>query len=78
MKAVKRPIPIEVEEFQPDKTPWPLGVKASVNAGEYFVWNELHASRINIKPGDFVNVTVASDVYPIDRETFDRTYDVVK
>lgn len=77
MKAVKKPIPIEVEEFQPDRLPWPLRVHSD-DAG-YYVLNELHGSSIKIQPGDYVNVTdkTGRDIYPIDRATFERTYDVM-
>jgi hypothetical protein len=49
---------------------------SGLNGAEYFVWNALHGSRINLKPGDFVNVTNPQDIYPIDRDTFARTYEV--
>lgn len=81
MKAVKKPIPITVEEFRPDRKPWPMNVQADdsgLNGREYFVWNQLHGSRIGLKPGDYVNVSDPADTYPIDSETFNRTYDVVE
>lgn len=87
MKAVKKPIPIEVEEFQPDKLPWPGKMCSgtyeikSPYAGAVFyrVFNELHNSWINVNPGDYLNVSdkTGRDIYPIDRATFERTYDVL-
>lgn len=80
MKAVKKPIPIEVEEFQPEKLPWPPQVHAKPLKGCYEVFNDLHQSWITIQPGDYVNVTdkTGRDIYPIDRATFARTYDIVE
>lgn len=78
MKAIKKPIPIEVEEFQPNVQPWPKQVHSTPQG--YEVFNALHESWIKIQPGDYVNVTDKSgqDIYPIDRATFERTYDIVK
>lgn len=83
MKAIKKPIPIDVEEFQPDRRPWPLGVVNNVTGDDlttpqYQVWNALHSSWITIQPGDYVNVVDGQDLYPIDRATFERTYDIVE
>lgn len=80
-KAIKKPIPIEVEEFQPDRAPWPLCVE--LKGGDmygYFVYNRLHDSFIKIQPGDYINVTdkTGCDIYPIDRITFEKTYDIVE
>lgn len=81
MKAVKKPIPIEVEEFQPSMSVWPMCCESGQGdyAGQYVVYNALHGSYIQIKPGDYINVTDRSgrDIYPIDRETFYRTYEVL-
>lgn len=77
MKAIKKPIPIEVEEFQPDNRQWPHGVDKG-DDGHYFVFNSLHKSAIRLEAGDFVNVTDLNDLYPIKRAIFYATYDVVK
>lgn len=43
------------------------------------VWNELHQSWINIKEGDLIRYDLQpKDVYPIDREVFDKTYKLVE
>lgn len=79
MKAIKKPIPIEIVEFDPNSLS-PDGVSISGNDEEpsaFAVFNKLHSSWIGLKPGDYLNVTDLGDVYPIDRATFERTYDVV-
>lgn len=43
---------------------------------EWFVYNGLHKSAINLQPGDFVRVDDPNDTYPIDRATFEKTYRV--
>lgn len=81
MKAVKKPIPIEVVEFQPDtRGVLPVSVMWRSNSDDtYAVFNSLHNSWIEVKPGDYLNVNdqTGRDIYPIDRETFERTYDIV-
>lgn len=78
MKAVKKPIPIEVVEFDPDDIPNGVQISGNDDPPEaYGVFNQLHSSWIGIKRGDYLNVTDLTDVYPIDRATFERTYTVV-
>lgn len=82
MKAVKRPILIEVWEFQPgSEAPLSVQIRTTVNGvgPRYQVLNNLHGSWIDVKPGDYLNVTDTSgrDIYPIDRKTFEQTYDLV-
>ena len=77
MKAVKRPIPIEVVEFHPD-TVLQLGVIFMGTPNGYRVFNNLHKSYIGVEIGDFLNITNLDDVYPINREVFFNTYDVVE
>lgn len=71
MKAVKRPIPIEVVQFTLAAPPACVQARAD---GSHFVWNELHQSEINIKPGDYLNVTSPGDIYPIEEAVFASTY----
>lgn len=80
MKAVKKPIPIEVVQFGPRAlTHLPSYVQWRHADSKYSVFNARHSSWIDVKIGDYLNVTdtTGRDIYPIDRETFDRTYDVV-
>lgn len=80
MKAIKKPIPITVEQFQPERTPWPPNVHADLSglgAAEYFVWNALHGAKIPIERGDYINVTDANDTYPIKADVFRATYEIV-
>lgn len=81
MKAVKKPIPITVEVFDPHKKPWPRNVqedRSGLGGVEYFVWNALSGEKRSIEPGDYVNVTDDSDTYPIKRQVFEATYDIVR
>lgn len=47
--------------------------KTRIDGGE--VYNELHDSWIGFKFGDVFNVTKNEDVYPIEREIFEKTYE---
>lgn len=83
MKAIKKPVPIEVEEFIPSKQPWPQCVgkiDLTDHAVEYYVYNKLHDSRIKIQSGDYINVTdiTGTDVYPIEAAVFRKTYTVIE
>jgi hypothetical protein len=81
LHAIKKPIQIQVEEFQPHITPWPKGVQVDQlekDPVEYFVYNELRGTRAFLLPGDYVNVTNEHDLYPIARSVFDATYDVLR
>lgn len=76
MKAVKKPIPIEVEEFRPDHRPWPTNVLRA--EGRFVVWNATQGTYIPINPGDYVVVENGSDSYPIPRCVFDAVYDIIE
>lgn len=81
MKAMKKPIPITVEEFQPDQEPWPNGVSYDIDgngAREYYVVSTLHGVKVPLEAGDFVNVSNEKDLYPIKRDVFYATYDIVE
>ena len=39
------------------------------------VYNQLHDSWIKARVGDYLNITVASDVYPIDKDYFLKHYE---
>ncbi len=81
MKAIKKPIPIEVERFD-SNLPMPrirerAKVQTRPGAGNYQVWNEKHFSWIGFEHGDYLNVTNVDDIYPIAKDVFEATYDVV-
>jgi hypothetical protein len=78
MKFRSKPKEIEAEQFFPDKPPWPPGVHSdpSLSTG-WYVRNELHNSKIEIKPGDFVRTDLPGDLYPIDREYMAKNYEPV-
>lgn len=79
MKAVKKPIAIDVTVFEASRVPEGVKVKYD-NSPESLGWhvfNELHGSWIGVKEGDFLNVTSLQDVYPIDASYFSMNYDVV-
>ena len=75
MKAVRKPIPVEVVQ---------VGSVEAVAAQYPFiifsgfrVYNELHDSFVGFKLGDYLCVEDPHDVYPIDRALFERSYTVV-
>lgn len=79
MKAIKRPIPIDVVKFPPDAgdvIPVDVTLRSS-EKGRWEVWNALHASWVGFSEGDYLNVTNEQDVYPIEAQVFAVTYDVV-
>lgn len=81
--AAKKPIPITVVAFENDVPGLPEFVRVEMeqlvgtNLVQFKVWNELHKSFIGFKIGDYLNVTDANDVYPIDRDYFDKHYEVL-
>lgn len=78
LTAVKKPIPITVVEFVAPTEAAPLQEHVQQrDDGTFFVFNAKHQSEINLAPGDYLNVTDAGDVYPIARDVFERTYDLV-
>lgn len=80
MRAVKKPIPIDVVEFNGMS---PLEVKTRRrHVGDddnpsHEIWNAKHESWIGLNVGDYINVTDLGDTYPIARDVFARTYDVL-
>lgn len=78
-----RRIPTEIlaVEFQRDAD-LPLGIVLERMHDEegvsFRVWNDLHRSFVGVKPGDFLRVDDLNDVYPIDRATFEATYEEVE
>jgi len=66
---------IEAVEFLSNEKEWPKGIDFDPDDGSYGVWNDLHQIRIKFKHGDFIRMDNPQDRYPIDRETFHRTYE---
>jgi hypothetical protein len=81
MKAIKKPIPIEVALFLADahaRVPIAEGVIIHTSdEGRHTVWNALHKSWIGVRDGDYLNITKVDDIYPIDKATFEATYDII-
>lgn len=82
--AVKKAIPITVVEvteklLSSDDRPaglWLCPGKSEAEPATWKVYNQLHASWISFKVGDFLNVGCANDIYPIDRDYFEKHYDL--
>jgi hypothetical protein len=66
---------IEAVEFRPGDEEWPKGVQYDPDGTGFVVWNDFDKSYIKIKAGDFIRMDKPQDRYPIDRETFSRTYE---
>lgn len=45
--------------------------------GRWQVWNGKHESWINVDVGDFIRVDDPDDFYPVARDTFEATYELV-
>ena len=65
---------IEAEQFDPEH---PADYIRHA-ADEYAVYNERHDSWIKLAPGDWVRTDKPGDRYPIDRKTFEATYEAVE
>jgi len=76
----KKPVQIEAIEFGEDQVPENVSIKTERRPnGKSYVFNRLHNSWIEVKKGDMLRVDQApDDVYPIDRETFEQTYEKVE
>jgi len=74
MKFKSKPKVITVEQFFPHEQRWPINV-ICLEKDEYKVWNELHESYINIKPGDWIRVDYVDDTYPIAQEYMEENYE---
>lgn len=86
----RKPIVIEAVEVTPlqdgefERCVQVGGTLVRLRRGEDFegkplrVWNELHRSWIVCSAGDFLRVDTPGDVYPIDRATFEATYELVQ
>jgi hypothetical protein len=72
-----RSIPQEIsaEQFFPDSPAWPKHV--SNNGGRYSVFNKLHASYINVYPGDWVRTDDPNDTYPITDDYMKEHYEKI-
>lgn len=81
MRAVKKPIPIEVVTFDPTPGAMPANINTRIRPGDegptHELWNELHQSWVGINQGDVINVNTPGDFYPITQEVFAKTYDVL-
>jgi hypothetical protein len=76
--ALYRKKPVEIEAIEFGVEPMPEDIKVIDTAEGGKVYNQLHESWINVKKGDMVRIDQApDDVYPIDRETFEKTYEPV-
>lgn len=54
------------------------GVRIEAKNNSYRVYNLLHDSWIKVKIGDFIRVDKPNDHYPIDKETFQSTYNLLQ
>jgi len=75
----KKPLDIEAIKFGKDQIPENVSIKTERRPdGKSHVFNKLHNSWIEVKRGDMLRIDQApDDVYPIDRETFEKTYEPV-
>jgi hypothetical protein len=76
----KKPVEIEAVEFGFELIPSNIQIKSEKHPnGKSWVFNKLHNSWIEVKRGDMVRIDQApNDVYPIDRETFEQTYEKIE
>lgn len=79
MKFRKRPVVIDAEQFWPQNTPWPEGVRGGNRiAGEVTPWwcNTLEGAH-QVTPGDWIITGVKGEKYPCKPDIFALTYEAV-
>ncbi|AFH22570.1 hypothetical protein OSG_eHP30_00075 [environmental Halophage eHP-30] len=77
--ALYRKKPTEIDAIELGKDPIPKTVSYTIENGSYKIYNKLHNSMIEAKLGDMIRIDQApEDVYPIDRQTFEQTYEKVE
>jgi hypothetical protein len=71
-----KPEEISAEQFFPDSPVWPKHVS---NNGRYrySVFNKLHASYIDVHPGDWVRTDDDNNTYPITDKDMKEHYEKV-
>lgn len=76
-KYRKKPVIIEAIQLGKDHIPDNVRTRDSGDPIQPFeVFNPLHNSWIKLRVGDMIRTDLApKDVYPIERETFETTYD---
>lgn len=57
---------------------WDHDCELGEPSGKYYVWNELHKSKINLQPGDWVRQDDPKDYYPIAQAVFNETFEPVE
>lgn len=77
MKAIKKPIPIEVVVFGEVEPPPFVNCRPKIGGG-WEVWNQPGQAWVLVKEGDYLNVSDANDIYPIPKGVFEASYDIVK
>lgn len=55
-----------------------MGAMVRGDSSGYEVWNGLHNTWIKLKPGDYIRIDDSTDNYPIDEDTFNNTYTLIK
>lgn len=80
MKYRRKPEIIEAVEFD-ENHPEAIGDVAIVSktfTGQFQIYNQKHDSWIGVKTGNMIRIDKApEDVYPIDGETFQKTYEPI-
>ena len=76
MRYVKKRIPVEAEQFWPDKLPWPEGVDSFLlaNGNPSYMISTLEGNHI-VSPGDWIITGVRGEKYPCKPDIFEETYE---
>lgn len=77
MKAIKRPIAIEVITLEELLKQEREDIEIRKEDGSFQIFNRLHKSWIKLELEDYVNITDLFDTYPISKKVFDETYQTV-
>lgn len=82
-KYRKKPIVVEAEQFFPDKTPWPKGVRLGGGHALDFYVITIHGQFTPIVAGDWIIPEPPGDyvgdrAYPCKPDIFEATYEKVE
>ena len=74
----KRPVEIQAVEFQPNRNPWPEGVKTTTDPRypQGFIIDTLENVH-EVTPGDWIVTGIKGERYPVKPDIFKETYERV-
>jgi hypothetical protein len=82
MKAIKKPIPVEVFPLTQDTTTFPTWLSDAVRMGIVLLGSSVRIRTLEgsmyAEYGDYIVLGVKGELYSIKKGIFEETYDIVK